>query len=105
MTTHYELRITPHYPWPITLVTYECIIGQIKARAMNKACSPYPVEDEFGRVYTAFGSYRLALDAAVQVRLAYDCTIEIYPFQAEGDIHPKYALVPLQVGQEVRGAV
>ncbi len=95
MTTYYELKVTPHYSWPLTLASYEHIIETLKVRAMNKACSPYPVEDEFGRVYTAFGSYRLAVDAAVQVRLSCDCTIEIYPFEAKGDIHPKYALVAL----------
>ena len=89
----YELEIFPKYPAGITFAAYQRVADQLQVIAMKQACSPYPVEDVFGRIYTNFRRYRLALDAAVQARLTYDCTIRVYPIQVFGDIDPTYALV------------
>ena len=95
VVTHYELEIIPDWNG------YDDVLQEkLKGVAMNKACSPFPVVDQFGRLYTAFCSYRLAIEAAVQARLLCDCSIHVYPFEDEGDIHLRYALVPQQDNKE-----
>lgn len=91
MTRFYELEIVPDWNG-----YDDVLLEKLKEIAMKKTCSPYPVVDIFGRIYTAFCSYRLALDAAVQARLLHDCSIHIHPFELSGDIPPRYALVPQQ---------